>query len=90
MLAGTNNQFSNTNSDSISPEEDDGNYEECIANISPAERRKRLSFGIIQLVIGLIILAALLIAGADKIWRLALMLPFGAAATGYFQSRDKT
>jgi hypothetical protein len=82
--------FSNTNSDSLSPKEDDGNYAGCIANISPAERRKRLTFGIIQLVIGLIILIALLITDADKIWRLILFLPFWAAATGYFQSRDKT
>lgn len=90
MLSEENVRFSNTNSDSFSPQEDDGNYEVCIANISPRERRKRLRFGIIQFVIGLVIFAALLISGADKVWRLALMLPFGAGAASYFQWRDKT
>lgn len=70
--------------------EDDGAYEVCIANISPAERRKRLRFGIIQFVLGLILFGVLLITGADKIWRLGLILPFGSAAAGFFQWRDKT
>ncbi|MBC7878120.1 MAG: hypothetical protein H7Y59_13200 [Anaerolineales bacterium] len=90
MLSGLNIPFSNTKSDSFSPEEEDGNYEVCIANISLAERRKRLNFAIIQFVIALIILAILLITGADKVWRLTLILPFGAAAASYFQWRDKT
>ncbi len=90
MLSGLNIPFSNFKSNSFSPEEEDGNYEVCIANISPAERRKRLRFGIIQFGIGLVIFAALLIIGADKIWRLVLILPFGAGAASYFQWRDKT
>ena len=81
--------FSNHKFESSSSE-DDGNYEVCIANISPAERLKRLRFGIIQLVIGLVIFAVLLITGADKAWRLILMLPFGAGIASYFQWRDKT
>jgi hypothetical protein len=97
MFAGLNSRisripllrFSNPNIGLSSPEEDD-NYDVCIANISPAERRKRLRFGIIQFVISLAILAFLLISGADKVWRLILFLPFGAAAASYFQWRDKT
>ncbi len=72
-----------------SPEED-GNYEVCIANISPAERRKRLRFGIIQFAISFVIFAALLFFGADRYWRLVLYLPLAAAFSGYFQWRDKT
>lgn len=80
----------NINVKSSSPQENKDGSEICIANISPAERRRRLNFGIIQFVISLIILAALLLAGADKLWRLTLFLPFAAAFTGYFQARDKT
>ena len=92
MQIGLNLRFSkpNINIESSVPQEDDGNGEVCIANISPEERRKRLRFGIIQFVISLIILAVLLITGVDKTWRLTLILPFGAAATGYLQWRDKT
>ena len=88
MQTALNVRFSNLHIESSS--EDDGNYEVCIANISPAERRKRLRFGIIQFVLGLVIFAALLITGADKTWRLILILPFGAGAASYFQWRDKT
>ncbi len=79
-----------TGFDSFSPEGEDGNYEVCIANISPKERRRRLNFGIAQFVISLVILAVLLIIGADKVWRLPLFFLFGAAASGFFQWRDKT
>ena len=82
--------FSNTNLDSHSSKVNDGNDEVCIANISPVERRKRLTFGIIQFAIGLVLLTILLIIGAGKLWRLTLILPFAAAAAGYFQARDKT
>jgi len=98
MLAGLNSQISripflsllNPNNGFSSVEEEEGNYEVCLANISPAERRKRLKFGIVQFVIGLIVFAAMLVTGADKVWRLMLILPFGAAAAGFFQWRDKT
>ena len=89
MQADLNVRFSNLNIKSSSSE-DDSNYEVYIANISPAERRKRLRFGIIQFVLGLVIFAVLFITGADKVWRLILMLPFGAGAASYFQWRDKT
>lgn len=62
----------------------------CIPNISPAERRKRLVAGIIPFVISLVILAALLASGAGRWWRLALLPFFWAAATGFFQWKDKT
>ena len=64
--------------------------EVCIANISPLERRKRLRFGIVELVISLIILAVLVALDVNPLWRLPLLFLFGAAAAGYFQARDKT
>ena len=64
--------------------------EVCIANISPKERQKRLNFAIVQFVLGIIVLAALLLFGADKLWRLPLFFMFAAAGSSYFQWRDKT
>jgi hypothetical protein len=64
--------------------------ETCIPNISLAERRKRLVFGVITLAIGLIALSALVLLGIEPWWRLALFPLFFAAATGYFQWRDET
>jgi hypothetical protein len=69
---------------------DDGNGENCIANISPRERQKRLWFGIQQFVTTIVILVILIALGADRLWRLPLLFMFWAAAVGYFQARDKT
>jgi len=59
-------------------------------NISPAERRKRLRFGLISFVIGIAILAVLIAIGANVLWRLPLILFFWGGAVGYFQWHDKT
>jgi len=64
--------------------------EVCIPNISTAERRKRLTFGVITFVISLVILAVLVASGASRWWRLPLFLLFIGAATGFFQWREKT
>lgn len=64
--------------------------EVCIANISPLERKKRMRFGMIQFALSLVILAVLVILDVNPLWRLPLILMFGAAASGYFQARDKT
>jgi hypothetical protein len=64
--------------------------EVCIANISPLERKKRMRFGMVQLAMGLVILAVLLALDVNPLWRLPLMFLFGAAAAGYFQAKDKT
>lgn len=75
----------------LQPADDDSaGQEACIANISPAERRARLRFGIVQFVIALVITAVLVGLGADRLWRLGLFALFAAAAGGYFQFRDKT
>jgi hypothetical protein len=62
----------------------------CIPNISFDERRVRLIAGVVQFGVGLAILAVLIALGANRWWRLALFLPFGGAAAGFFQWRDKT
>jgi hypothetical protein len=79
--------FSNLNTPAPSQEE---SSEVCIANISPAERQKRLRFGIYQFVVTLVILAILIFLHVNPLWRLPLLLMFWAAAIGYFQARDKT
>jgi hypothetical protein len=72
------------------PEPNQEQGEVCIANISTAERNKRLRMGIIEFVVALVILAVLMITGVSHLWRLGLFLLFVAAATGYFQWHDKT
>ena len=64
--------------------------EVCIANISIAERRKRLTFGLVIFVISLVVLAILMATGVNRLWRLPLVLLFWGAASGYFQWSDKT
>jgi hypothetical protein len=62
----------------------------CIQNIGPAERRKRLMFGVVTMVAGLAIGSLLILAGASHWWRLMLFLPFAGGAIGFFQAREKT
>jgi hypothetical protein len=62
----------------------------CIPNISTEERRKRLRSGLIVLVLSLAILTVLVVTGVNPWWRLALFPFFAAAASGFFQWRDKT
>jgi hypothetical protein len=62
----------------------------CIPNISLRERRKRLIGGVIPFVIALVILAWLMAIGANRLWRLPLVLLYIGAASGFFQWRDKT
>jgi len=81
--------FANFDTNS-SAQEDVEIGEVCIANISPLERKKRMRFGIIQFVISLVILGAMLAFDVNPLWRLLLILPFGAAAAGYFQATEKT
>ena len=73
---------------SLKPEETGGDV--CIANISPLERQKRLRFGIQQFIFTMVILGMLIVLHANPLWRLSLLFLFWAAATGYFQARDKT
>lgn len=67
-----------------------GDADICISNISPRERLKRLIGGVIPFVIAIGALAWLVSADVDRLWRLPLFFLFVAAASGYFQWRDKT
>ncbi len=62
----------------------------CVPNISPRERRKRLISGLIMFVIGLVVLAGLRASAVNPVWRLGLFPFFAGAASGVFQWRDKT
>jgi hypothetical protein len=44
----------------------------------------------VQFGISLAVLASLIATGVNRWWRLLLLLPFWAAAAGFFQWRDKT
>ena len=69
-------------------EQDNGDA--CIANIRPRERLKRLIGGVIPFVVALAVLACQITADVDRLWRLPLFILFVAAASGFFQWRDKT
>lgn len=62
----------------------------CIPNINRAERRKRLTGGIVMFILSLIILGVLLALGAARWWRLGLFPLLWGAASGFFQWREKT
>ena len=62
----------------------------CVPNISPRERLKRLIAGLISFVISLAIFTWLISIDANRLWRLPLFFLFVAAASGFFQWRDKT
>ncbi len=70
--------------------EGDSTGDICIPNISPAERKKRMNFGIFQLVITFGIFATMLTFGVDKLWRLPLYFMFSGGAVSIFQALDKT
>ncbi|MEO6878260.1 MAG: hypothetical protein ABI205_07255 [Gemmatimonadaceae bacterium] len=59
-------------------------------NITERGVRRRRVVGVIALVIALALLAALLVLGAPRLARLVLVVPFGIAALGFFQAREKT
>ncbi len=81
-------QFLDPNGVSPSPEQNIG--EVCIANISPAERQKRMRFGIQAFIVTIVILGVLIALHVNPLWRLPLLLLFWSAASGYFQAKDKT
>ena len=64
--------------------------QECTPNIGPRERRKRVRFGIELAVVSAAAAVALVMAGAPRAWRLLLLLPLWAAATGFYQARERT
>jgi hypothetical protein len=83
-------KFTDRKSEPLSPTDREHDGEACVPNISPRERLKRLIAGVIPFVIALGILTWLISADVNRLWRLPLFILFVAAASGFFQWRDKT
>lgn len=62
----------------------------CVMNIGPKESRKRLMMGAAAFALGVGILVALMLTGANRWWRIVLFLPFWMGALGLFQAMGKT
>jgi|SRR5688572_32067266 len=62
----------------------------CIPNIGPRERRRRLIGGIVLVAIALCAGVALVLFNAPRPWRLLVFLPAWAGALGVFQVTAKT
>jgi hypothetical protein len=62
----------------------------CVANVTPAGRRRRLALGVALLGAGLAAAAILIACGAPRPLRLALFAPYWIAALGLFQARAHT
>jgi len=60
------------------------------ANIGPKGRRRRALMGVAILAVGIVALVVLLMRGADRGWRVALLVPFWAGALGLSQARAHT
>jgi len=58
-----------------------------VCNIGPAERRMRRRSGFLGLIVTLIVLIILLATDVHWAWRLLLVIPATAAATGFLQDR---
>ena len=56
-----------------------------VCNIGPAERAKRRRSGIMAAVTTVVLLAVLLVIDAPRAWRLLLILPASASASGFLQ-----
>lgn len=62
-------------------------YVPGVCNIGPAERARRRLVGHVGAAGTLLLLLGLLLAGADRAWRLTLVAPATASAAGYIQAR---
>ena len=56
-----------------------------VCNIGPSERAKRRQSGIFAVIITAIVMDLLIMTSAPKGWRLVLILPASAAASGFLQ-----
>lgn len=61
--------------------------EHCAINIGRAERRKRLTVGLVAMAVCALASVLLIADGAPRWWRLMLILPWWTAALGIFQAR---
>jgi hypothetical protein len=61
-----------------------------VANIGPRGVRRRRRGGVAWLIVAVVAFGVMLAMGAPRVTRLLLVLPFGLAATGFLQARQKT
>lgn len=61
-----------------------------IPNIGARGARRRRRGGIAWLIVAAVAVVALLMTGVPREARLLLVIPFGLAATGFLQARQKT
>ena len=61
-----------------------------IANITDEGARRRRLGGIVWLAVACGALAAMIVMRSPHAWRAWLLLPFGLAASGFLQAREKT
>jgi hypothetical protein len=61
-----------------------------VENIGPRGARRRQLGGAAWLVIAFGGAALLITLGAPRWWRLSLVVPFGLAAIGFLQARERT
>jgi hypothetical protein len=62
----------------------------CVANVTPAGRRRRLALGVALLGVALAAAAVLVALGAPRPLRLALFVPYWIGALGLFQAQTHT
>lgn len=70
---------------STNPVMDNQKYIPGVCNIGPAERAKRRKTGIIAAIVTIALYVILVAIGAPRGWRLILILPASAAASGFLQ-----
>ena len=63
---------------------------ECVPNIGPRGRRRRMAGAAVLLLVGIAATAAMAGSETGALTRLLLALPFFGAAFGWFQAREKT
>lgn len=61
-----------------------------VSNITDRGRRRRLIGGIVWLGVATIVTTVLNARRAGDWWYAILVIPFSAAALGYFQARERT
>jgi len=61
-----------------------------VANITARGQRRRLIGGVVWLGIATLATAVLRFSHAGDYWYALLVVPFSAAALGYFQARERT
>lgn len=62
----------------------------CVDNIGPREVKKRIHFGTVAAVVTAVGALALILLGADRLWRGLLFLPAWLSALGFLQARQRT